>query len=252
VQGLAVLACGLFLAADLDRARALLREERTAEALREIQSTTRALPDDPEIQYEAGTLLRELGAKRAARLEELAPDSAEVHELIGRSLETRGKLEEALAEYRAALSKDPQRVGVHALVGNVLWKQRDFSGARAEMERELNINPSHSVANLRLGQILLSMDQPREAAVYLRAAIHADSSSTEAHLALGKACRALDAFPEALKEFRLVAEKRPNDTTAHAQLAAIYRAMGDQNRSKAESEILRRLLQRSAEAGRTQ
>jgi Flp pilus assembly protein TadD len=47
--------------------------------------------------------VRELASDRASRLQQLAPDSAEAHELLARSLESRGKLDEALIEYRAAL-----------------------------------------------------------------------------------------------------------------------------------------------------
>src|SRR6516164_4195939 len=150
----ALLAVGLcaFMFADIRTARALLEQGKTIDALKELQAALRSAPDDPEVQFEAGELLREIGAQRAAELERVAPESAEAHELVGRSFESRGRLDEALAEYRMALKNHPEITGVHLLIGNVFWKKRDFEAARAELEAELRLNPNHALANLRLGQ----------------------------------------------------------------------------------------------------
>jgi tetratricopeptide (TPR) repeat protein len=238
------------LVADVQSARVLLREGRVTEALRELEAVMRAAPDDPEVQFQAGEILRELGADRAARLEQAAPDSAQAHELVGRSLEARGKLDGALAEYHAALSKDPRLPGLHFLAGNIRWKQRDLEAARPEMEAELQLNPNHALANLRLGQILLAMNEPDAAFDHLRKAISEDGSSLDAHRALGQACRALGRHRQALQEFLIVARLRPKDDSVHAQLATVYRALGDAERAKAELEIHRRLLKEKAEAAR--
>src|SRR6516164_7550573 len=103
----ALLAVGLcaFMFADIRTARALLEQGKTIDALKELQAALRSAPDDPEVQFEAGELLREIGAQRAAELERVAPESAEAHELVGRSFESRGRLDEALAEYRIALNE---------------------------------------------------------------------------------------------------------------------------------------------------
>ncbi|MGI8988297.1 MAG: tetratricopeptide repeat protein [Bryobacteraceae bacterium] len=241
--------CAFFLAGDLNQARTMLREGRFPEALRELEAAMRKEPGNPEIEYQIGEMLREQAADRAARLEELAPDSAEAHELLGRSLEARGNLDDALLAYRAALLKNPRLPGVHFLIGNILWKERDFEAAKPEMEAELRLNPNHALANLRLGQILLAMDRPGPAADRLRDAVRADDS-IEAHRALGKAYRALDNNADALREFQIVAGRRPQDDSVHAQLAGVYRSLGNTEQAKAEMEAHRRLLQERAEAAR--
>ena len=245
-----ILLCAFLLTGDLDQVRALVRAGRFPEALHELQEALRKAPGNPEIQYQAGELLRQLAADRAAGLEELAPDSAEAHELVGRSLEARGHLDEALSAYRAALSKSPRLPGVHFLIGNILWKQRDFEAAKPEMEAELHWNPDHALANLRLGQILLAMNQPGAAADHLRQAVSSDDSSLAAHRELGKAYRALRDYAHALSEFQIVASRRPQDDSVHAQLATVYRSLGETARARAEMETHRRLLQEKAEAAR--
>ena len=239
----------LLLIADIRSARALLDQGKTVEALSELEAVLRASPNDPEVQYEAGELLRALGAERAARLQRLAPESPEAHELVGRSLEAGGHLDEALAEYRAALRNHAGLPGVHFLIGNVFWRKRDFEAARPELEAELRLNPNHPLANLRLGQVLLSLNEPASVE-YLRKAVAADDSSVEAHRELGKAYRLLGDHAAALKEFRIVAGRRPNDESVHAQLAGEYRAVGEPARASAEWAIHRRLLETKADAAR--
>ncbi len=244
----ASLAVYALFAADLHSARMHVQKGELLEGLREIQAALRSAPDDPEIQFAAGQLLREISAQHALRLQQLAPDSAEAHQLLGRSLEARQQLDGALVKYRAALQKNKAAPGVHFLIGNVLWKQRDLEEARKEFEAELQLNPDHALANLRLGDVLLNAGEPKAAAEHLRRAVQADESSVSAHQALGKAYRALGRHAEALQEFQFVARQRPNDESIHAQLAGEYRAVGDLDNAKSEMERHRQLLQARAAA----
>jgi tetratricopeptide (TPR) repeat protein len=247
--GATVVLYALF-AADLHSARMHVQKGEIREGLREIEAALHSAPDDPEIQFEAGQLLREISAEHAVRLQQLAPDSAEAHQLLGRSLEARGQLNEALVEYRAALRNNPALPGLHFLIGNVLWKQRDLEEARKEFEAELHLNPNHVLANLRIGDVLLNLGEPKAAAEHLRIAVQADESSVSAHQSLGKAYRALGHHAEALQEFQFVARQRPNDESVHAQLAGEYRALGDSDKAKGEMELHRRLLEVRAAAAR--
>src|SRR5215831_7604666 len=207
----ALLAVGLcaFLFADVRAARALLEQGKTIEALKELQAALRSAPDDPEVQYEAGELLRQIGAQHAAELERMAPESAEAHELMGRSFESRGRLDEALAEYQLALKNHPDIAGVNFLIGNVFWKKRDFAAARPELEAELRLNPNHPLANLRLGQVAIALNDPSAGLEHLKRAVAADDASIEAHRELGRVYRLMGDHRAALSQFRLVATRRP-------------------------------------------
>src|SRR5262245_33277633 len=61
-------------------ARTLVEMGRFAEALAEIDRVLTAQAD-PEIQFQAGSIVRELAERRFADLERVAPDSAAVREL---------------------------------------------------------------------------------------------------------------------------------------------------------------------------
>jgi Flp pilus assembly protein TadD len=235
----------------VEATRELIRKGNIVGALQNLSTIASRNSDDPEAKLAMGEMFQELAALRAEQLQRVAPESAAAHELLGKSLEAQGKLDDALAEYRRALDRGPATPGLHFLIGNVNWKLRNFDAAQAELGEELKVNPHHATANLRMGQIVLTTqrDDPRRAVTFLEEAVAGAQSSLEAHRELGKALRLAHKFPEALKELQYVASKAPNDDTIHAQLAALYRETGDRERARQEIEthakILRERLQAS-------
>jgi tetratricopeptide (TPR) repeat protein len=233
------------LAADIDSARALIDEGKVVEALKQIEALEKESSRNPKLQLQLGEMLQELAASRAERLQRLAPNSPQAHELLGKSYEAHQKLAEALGEYTRAVEKSPQLPGLHFLIGNVYWKLGELDQAKSALEQELKLNPNHTLASLRLGQVLLRMDEtaPLKAIPYLQRALSDPQASLQAHRELGKAFRLAGRQQEALHELMLVAERIPDDNMIHAQLAAVYRAMGDAGAARHEMELHSRILQ---------
>jgi tetratricopeptide (TPR) repeat protein len=236
------------LAARLYLSRTLVSEDKVPEALRQLGLLLEFHAGNPEAEFQAGQLLQDLAESRFARLQKLAPGSAETHELLGKVYEARGKLKQALAEYRLALERDPSGPGLHFLVGNIYWKLGEFDAALPELQAELRLNPNHSMANHRVGHIYVSRHAPAEAIPYLERAIGGAPDFIEAHRDLGKAFRLEGRYREALAELRFVAEQRPDDTTVHAQLAAVYRALGDSARAREELKLHEQILEKRRQA----
>jgi tetratricopeptide (TPR) repeat protein len=239
------------LEATVEATRELIRKGNIVAALQNLSMIGSRSPDDPESKFAVGEILQELAALRAEQLQKVAPESAAAHELLGKSLESQGKLDAALTEYGRALDKGPALPGLHFLIGNVNWKLRNFDAAQAELREELKVNPHHATANLRMGQIVLDTqrEEPMRAVVFLREAVAGAQSSLEAHRELGKALRLAHKLPESMKELQFVEAKAPNDDRIHAQLAALYKETGDRERARQEIEthakILRERLQAS-------
>jgi tetratricopeptide (TPR) repeat protein len=235
--------------ATVESVRSFLKSGRTLEALREIESLRKQAGDNPEIQLEIGKILQELAASRAERLEQLAPESPQAYELIGKSFESHDKIPEALTQYKRAAQGDPALPGIHFLIGNLYWKQRELNAAVPELEVELRLNPNHNLANLRMGEILLTTDadHPDKAVPYLQKAASDPHASLEAHRELGKALRMAGHYEEARRELQFVAERQPLDSKIHVQLAALYRATGNTEGAKKEMEAQRQILQRQRE-----
>jgi tetratricopeptide (TPR) repeat protein len=237
------------LATDTASVRALIDQGRVVEALKQIEALEKESSGDPKLQLQLGEMLQELAASRAERLQQLAPNSPQAHELLGKSYEAHQNLAKALAEYTQAADQAPQLPGLHFLIGNVYWKLGELDRAKAALEQELKINPHDTLGNLRLGQVLLRMDEtaPLEAIPYLRRAVSDPQVNLQAHRELGKALRLAGRQQEALRELKLVADRMPDDNMIHAQLAAVYRAMGDSGAARREMELHNRILQQEHE-----
>jgi tetratricopeptide (TPR) repeat protein len=227
-------------------ARTLIELGRVAEALGEIERAL-AAQTDPETQFQAGAIVRDLAERRFADLARLAPESAAARELAGRQYEQQGKLPEALQEYRAAKAKEPGRPGIHYETGNILWRMRELDAATDELEQELARTPHHGMANLRLGQIWLVRNDPARAMPFLEKSVAAMSDSADARRELGKAYRALGRPADARREWEAVAKARPNDDQVHYLLGNLYRQLGDRDRSRREFERHREILDRRQE-----
>jgi tetratricopeptide (TPR) repeat protein len=224
-------------------ARTLLELGRVPEALAEID---RALSGqtDPEIQFQAGKILRQLAEQRFADLERLAPDSAAVRELAARRYEQQGNLAAALREYRAAIAKEPGRPGLHYAAGNILWRMRDLDSSTEELRAELARTPHHGLANLRLGQVFLAQNQAAQAVTFLEHAVDAMPESAEARRELGKAYRGLGRTTDARSQWEIVAKIQPDDVEVHYLLGNLYRQLGDAERAQRELSRHREILQR--------
>ena len=238
------------VAALADASRELIRQGKIVPALQKLAELEKLSVKDPEAKFALGEILQELAAVRAEQLQRVAPDSVAAHELVGKTLESQGKLDEALNEYRQALTKDPNAAGAHFLAGNVEWKLRNLDAASADFAAELKANPHHAVANLRLGEILLDTqrDDPMRAVGFLREAANDDQGSLEAHRELGKALRLAHQYTEAAKELQFVESKAPDDESVHAQLAALYKDTGDRERARQEIELHAKILREKLEA----
>jgi tetratricopeptide (TPR) repeat protein len=224
-------------------ARTLIELGRIPEALAEIELAL-AAQVDPEVQFQAGKIMRELAERRFADLQRLAPDSAAVHQLAGRQFELQGKLHEALGEYRAAIANEPGRPGLHFEAGNILWRLRELDGAAAELEMELAHIPHHGMANLRLGQVLLARDQAAQALAFLEQAVEAMPDSPEARRELGKAYRNLGRTVDARKQWEAVEKVRPEDDQVHYLLGNLYRQLGERALAQRELNKHRQILDR--------
>lgn len=234
----------------LDKAQNLIAQQRFPEALAEIRNALAANPS-PEIQFQAGKLLRSLAELRFAVLSEAAPQSAALKELAGARQERMGRFAEALAEYRIALQLEPNRPGLRFLIGNVLWKMRDLEAAISELQAELTRSPHHSLANLRLGQAWVSLGQEDRAVLPLEAALAAMPQSSEARRDLGKAYRKLKRLQDARRQWEVLAAARPQDDQVHYLLASLYRELGEPELSRLALDRHRTLLnQRRLEAGK--
>ncbi|MBM3727002.1 MAG: tetratricopeptide repeat protein [Acidobacteria bacterium] len=206
-------------------ARTLIEQQRTAEALAELETALAGQPDE-EIRFRAGEILRDLASRRLAALHRQAPDSAAVLEITGSNLERTGQPDEALRLYREAARRQPARPGIHYRIGALLWRRRELDAALEALRTELRLSPHHGMANLRLGQVLLARDEAEPAIAPLERAAAAIPGTAEPGRELGKAYRKVGRAADARRVFELTAKAYPTDDQIHFLLGTLYRDLG--------------------------
>lgn len=135
---------------------------------------------------------------------------------LGRLYARTGHLRRAIAEYKALLAEDPERVDVQVALAEALWRTRQHDEA-AEVSHDLLSKVPHCLkANLLLG--VLGSDEDGEAMACLTVAQAMDPENREAQALLGSSSplplREIPApFAEALP---LLEEARPPTTAPPA------------------------------------
>ena len=107
------------------------------------------------------------------------PDEADAHNDRGVALRQKGKLREAIAEYRAAIRIKPDHALAHNNLGAALQAQWKVKEAIAEYRTAIRIKPELALAHFNLGRVLKAQWKRAEAAAELRLAHDSAQPSSE-------------------------------------------------------------------------
>ena len=176
------------------------------------------------------------------------PGSFRVNQLSGEIFETQARYQEAAAEYRKAIQKNPTALNLHFRLGRALLLQShepaNLQQARQEFEAELALNPSDAVAEYEVGQILQTEQNPSLAAARFEKAVSLDPAFAEALVALAKTKSDAKKYDEAIPLLERAVKLQPASESAHYSLMIAYRNAGrmeDAAREKTVFDKLNRL-----------
>ena len=116
-----------------------------------------------------GRLNEALAEYRAAA--QLAPGYSYVHKNLGSVLDALGRPEEALAEYRLALRLDPHLPASHDGIGMVFVELGRFDEAMSEFSEAARLDPTYPWPQFLMGKTLLQQGRDAEAVDKFREAL---------------------------------------------------------------------------------
>lgn len=243
--------------ADLQKAvgssgiRCAMALNRQDDAIGFVTTLRRELPNDPEVLFLSVHLFSDLSIRASRELLFKAPSSYQVHELNAEALETQGRWDDALSEYRAVLEKNPNVPGIHYRIGRLLLSKPNPSGnfdeAKKEFEAELQSNPNNAGAEYVLGEIARQQENWPDAVQHFQRASQLDNGFADAFIGLGRSLMATGKDEDAVASLQHAVQLQPPNPTGHYYLAIALRRSGKKDEADREFAVYKDASNRADE-----
>jgi tetratricopeptide (TPR) repeat protein len=217
-----------------------------AEAVPFLEQTLAWSPSSNELQYALGmaciqTRQEAKGRAAFARLFRVAADSPAAH-LFAAQMMIRVELnEQAEAELKQALAKNPKLPQAHFLLGVIEIQKSRFDEAVVVLEKEIELNPGNAMAFYRLGDAYTRQLQWDEAIPALQKSVWLNPYFSGPYILLGKSYLKKRELTNAEGMLRRALQMDPNNKSAHYMLAQLLQQTGRADEAKREFAIAEKL-----------
>ena len=140
------------------------------------------------------------------------------HYNLGNLYSRQDKLPEAVRQYEAALSAEPNYAEAHNNLGAVLLRQGHFDEAVAHYSAAVRLKPEH-LYYFNLANALVDAGKPAEAVPNYQRSLRLSPNSSQTHHNLGLALQAQGQTEAAMVEFRAALRLQPDYESAEHNLA---------------------------------
>lgn len=205
-----------------------------------VSNLLSADPTDSSLLYTSYRIYSDLAGKSMLTLALVAPDSAEMHQVMARELARQNDNTEAIANYRAAITIDPRLAGLHTELGDLLFHSEDLAQqaqAAAEFKAALAINPDDEQAQLSLGRIEARQGNTKAAYADFSRALELNPGDGDACTELAMLLITMNQPDKAQQMFERAVQIDPTNDVAHYRLATLYRKEGRVDDAKQQVQL---------------
>jgi Flp pilus assembly protein TadD len=221
--------------ADLEQARALVRNGSLAEAVVLLHRVVERHPNDADAHLLLGSVLALVPSRSEAVAEvrraiELRPDSASSYNTLGMMLARFAEFELARQAFERAIRVDPRFAEAHQNLGLVLAQTSEYKLAGEHVARALELSagsPKTAYLHLLNGRILGAQEKHELAAREFETAIRLRPDYPEAYLDLAAAKDKLLDEAGRFQALRKAVQLAPQNVEARYQLGKEYLTRGD-------------------------
>lgn len=175
------------------------------------------------------------------RADEIEPNSAPMHVLIGDAFRQKRHWSEAEGEYRKAVTLDPSSRAARLSLAIVLFTELKTDQAFAVDKALLEEMPGDPEAKLLAAEILVQKHDFQRAEPFLSGC---NSLTVElvprCHVLLGQVYAATGRIPAAISQYRMGLTS-DQDGSIHYQLARLYQRIGDKNSAEEEMRLSKQI-----------
>jgi serine/threonine-protein kinase len=199
-----------------------------------LERAQRRHPGDFWLNYNLGQVLRDtqkgrveeaVGYFRAALA--VRPRTPLVYNELGRAFQANRDLPNAIACYQKALELDPKLAPVHSNLGLALADQGDVKGAIACCKRAIELDPNSRGAHEVLGAVLKAKGDLKGAIDCLKKVLALNPKDAMAHYNLGVALQAKRDLKGAIDCYTKAFTLDPKAAPAHLNLGIVLQAQGN-------------------------
>ncbi|MGA8440297.1 MAG: tetratricopeptide repeat protein [Candidatus Sulfotelmatobacter sp.] len=220
------------------------------EAVKNLQASLAARPNDPDLLYYLGRASGLLAKQSVDSLLAAYPDSARAHQAMAENYFVLRRMQDAEKEYQEALRLRPALPEAHLALGEVYAGAFQWPQAEEEFRIQVKLQPGNAEAAYRLGEALLEQGKAHEARVELLRADRLLPEMPETLYSLGKA-ESLEGDAAAAEKawIKLLSIEKQSSLAAQAHfgLAGIYRKQGKTAEAKREMQEFETLQNNSAQ-----
>src|SRR5690242_4279465 len=186
-------------------------------------------PQDPQILLVAYQLSRRMMDQSLLSMMVVAPDSAEMHMIMGGELGRQGDHSNAVAQYREAIRLNPALPGAHFELAEQMRTSSDAAlNAQAEDEYKaaLRVNQYDELSWRQLGGILAAKGDFKTAEEDYRKAVALQPKDSDAKTGLAIVLISVNRTNEAISLLESAVKDDPTNVVAHYRLSTLYRRAG--------------------------
>jgi protein O-GlcNAc transferase len=239
-----------------NNARAAVESRDYPRALPFLTEAEKLAPDDPEVQFELGTVEVQLSLweDAVAAFERVltlrANDSLALYNL-GRAFMGLSKFEEARQQFARYVEAHPEDDAGHCALGMTLAALERASEARQQFERSIMLAPEQTESYFRLGLLNLNAKALDEAATNFRQVLTHDSKHAGALSGLGRVAFEQKHYSEAIDLLQRAIASDKSLREAHYYLGLTLVRVGRKEEADSELQIATRLEHDEAQQRRT-
>lgn len=187
------------------------------------------LPQDPQILLTAWEVSSQMMDQTLLNMLLVAPESAEMHMIVGGQLGRQGDHANAIAQYRNAIRLNPHLPGVHFELAEQLRASPDpalNAQAEAEYQAAVHENQYDVKAWSRLGDSVAARGDFKTAEADYRKALALQPKDSDAQTGLAIALISMNRTREAIAHLESAVKSDPTNIVAHYRLSILYRRDG--------------------------
>jgi tetratricopeptide (TPR) repeat protein len=164
----------------------------------------------------------DMDASTDAPKKEPYKDEAVRHYNRGHDLHKQGFYNQAITEYRAALTADDRMEEAYTNIGLIYAAQKNYPKAMDAFKKSLAINPRRTNALNGLGTVLYARNKPEEAMQMWKKAVEIDPNFGSAYFNMGNALENLKDFKGAIDAYVSAIGINPSLADAYFHIGSIY------------------------------